>query len=233
LNNIGEGVIVADLQGRHILLNRAAQDILGEDLRHSAFTPTEVAGHFEMYLPDQRTPYAAEQLPLAKAIRGESVDQAELFLRSAGRPHGLWLSMTGRPLTDNAGTPRGGVVVFHDATEGRPNQGRTRTPRTRALRENEERLQLFFQYISAPVAMFDRDMRYVSVSQRWLTDFRLGHQDVIGRSHYEVFPEIPERWREIHSRCLQGAVERADEDPFERPDGSVQWIRWEIRPLVH
>ena len=102
--------------------------------------------------------------------------------------------------------------------------------RTAALLEREEQLRLFIEHAPASIAMFDLQMRYIATSQRWLVDFDLVGQDLHGRSHYDIFPEIPERWKEIHRRCLAGAVERADEDPFVRPDGSTQWIHWEVRP---
>ncbi|MEZ5425040.1 MAG: PAS domain S-box protein [Pyrinomonadaceae bacterium] len=100
----------------------------------------------------------------------------------------------------------------------------------RAIAESEERLKLFVEHAPAAVAMFDMEMRYVLHSRSWLTDYKLGEQDLIGRSHYEVFPDLPERWKRAHRRCLKGEVVKSEEDPFPRADGSVEWLKWEIRP---
>lgn len=95
---------------------------------------------------------------------------------------------------------------------------------------NERVLKLFVEYSPAAIAMFDLNMKYLAVSRRFRADYRLGDREILGLSHYEVFPEISERWREIHRRCLAGAVERCEEDPFPREDGTLDWVRWEIHP---
>jgi len=100
----------------------------------------------------------------------------------------------------------------------------------RALRESEGRMRLFVEHSPAAVALFDREMRYIQASTRWLDDYGLGDRDLHGISHYEVFPEIPERWKEAHRRGLSGEVLQEDGDRFERADGSVQYIRWQIHP---
>ena len=98
------------------------------------------------------------------------------------------------------------------------------------LATQESQLRLFVEQSPAAIAMFDTDMRYLVASQRWVDDYRLGDTPLIGRSHYDVFPEIPERWRAAHRRCLEGAVEKRHEDSFLREDGSMAWLRWEIQP---
>lgn len=96
-------------------------------------------------------------------------------------------------------------------------------------REQEARLRLFIDQAPAAVAMFDRQMRYLAASRRWIEDFRI-EVPVTGSSQYDIFPEIPERWREVHRRALNGEVVASAEDRFDRADGSVQWLRWETRP---
>ncbi len=101
-----------------------------------------------------------------------------------------------------------------------------------ALVRSRDLLKSFVEHTPAGVAMLDKSLRYVAVSRRWVEDYRLVDQQVIGRHHYDVFPEIKEMkgWQEIHQRCLSGAVERREEDRFTRADGSEDWLRWEVRP---
>jgi PAS domain S-box-containing protein len=105
-----------------------------------------------------------------------------------------------------------------------------------AIRDNTDRknietqLRFFIKYSPAAIAMLDNDMRYLAVSDRWLHDYGLVGRNLEGLSHYEVFPEILDHWRLAHRRALTGETLRAEEDKFERPNGDVQWLRWELRP---
>jgi len=117
----------------------------------------------------------------------------------------------------------GGIVMFYEDITARKLA-------EAEVRESNELLQLFIERAPAALAMFDRDMRYLSVSRRWREQYLIGEREILGRSHYEMVPDVPERWREVHRRGLAGETVKADEDRFERADGSVQWIRWEIVP---
>ena len=99
-----------------------------------------------------------------------------------------------------------------------------------AVKTNEALLRLFIKHTPAAIAMFDTEMRYLQVSDRFLTDYDLEGQDLTGQSHYEVFPNLPERWKEVHRRILAGSVERCEEDPYIEPDGGTGWLQWESLP---
>jgi PAS domain S-box-containing protein len=98
------------------------------------------------------------------------------------------------------------------------------------LQENQKLLQTMIENTPAAVAMFDTEMRYIAYSTRWLIDYRLGNKDLKGLSHYDVFPEIGEDWKAIHRKCLGGATETREEDPFPRGDGTEDVVRWGVQP---
>ncbi|HMG88218.1 MAG TPA: EAL domain-containing protein [Terracidiphilus sp.] len=135
-----------------------------------------------------------------------------------------WVHAMGRVERDEAGKP----VLMRGTIQDITDRKRTEAD----LRQSEELLQLFIQHAPAALAMFDRDMRYIAVSRRWCDDFGLRGSDILGRSHYEIFPVLPPRWLTVHRRALGGETIKSDEDSFERSDGFVQHLRWEVRPWL-
>lgn len=102
--------------------------------------------------------------------------------------------------------------------------------RTRELKKSNNRNQIFVSEAPTAIAMFDTNMCYVAASQKWLNDYGLQGRDIIGKSHYEIFPEIGEDWKQIHRECMAGAINKKDNAPFLREDGTTQWLVWDVRP---
>jgi PAS domain S-box-containing protein len=76
--------------------------------------------------------------------------------------------------------------------------------------------------------MLDRDMRYLQVSDRWCSDNSVEPSELLGRSR-DLSPEMPDHWKEVNRRALQGETLRAEEERWES-GGKTRWARWEVRP---
>ncbi|OAB55480.1 hypothetical protein AY600_08700 [Phormidium willei BDU 130791] len=95
-----------------------------------------------------------------------------------------------------------------------------------------ERQQLRQIVTQAPVAMamMDSEMHYLAYSNTWLSDFAIEQESLIGKSHYEVFSDLPDRWRVLYERALQGEIVSTPEDVWERDNGAELYLRWAIHP---
>src|SRR5215472_12203813 len=98
-------------------------------------------------------------------------------------------------------------------------------------RSRQELLKVIVKNVPAGVAIFDRDMRYLEVSDRWRTTYSVDGCQLLGRCHYEVFPDLPERYKEIHRRGLAGETLRRTDDRWDR-QGHAYWSHWEVRPWM-
>ena len=114
LSNMGDAVIVADKSGNFLVFNPAAERMFGKGAMH--IPPAEWSHNYGLYLPDKVTPFPYEQLPMTRSIRGEDVDNIEVFVRHEKAPHGLWTRITGGPLRDASGELLGGVIVCRNIT---------------------------------------------------------------------------------------------------------------------
>src|SRR5262249_30801925 len=121
--------------GQFLVCNPAAQRLFG--LAEGAKQFPAQGPDFCLYLTDRVTPCPDDQRPLARAIRGEPVDEMENFLRHARAPQGRWRSVTGRPLREAAGKLCGGSAVYRDITGRKRAEVRRNTQYavTRALDE--------------------------------------------------------------------------------------------------
>jgi diguanylate cyclase (GGDEF)-like protein/PAS domain S-box-containing protein len=213
----GIGTYILDLK----TMEWSSSDVLDEIFGIGPEHPRTVAGWLAIIHPEDREMMSSH---LDEAVHFHSeFDREYRILRPRDREK-CWVHGRGRFELDEHGRPIMMRGIIQDITQRK---------RVEAdLRQNEELLNLFVQHAPAALAMFDREMRYIAVSRRWLDVYGLRGRQITGQSHYDIFPEIPARWVIAHRRALGGETLKDDEDRFERVDGSVQWLRWEIRPWL-
>jgi len=117
LENTAEGVIVADRDGNFLIWNAAARQIIGLD--KEAVPAEEWARFYQCYRADGRTLFRTQDLPMVRAIKGESVDDEQMVIRREETGAERLLSINARPMVNEAGQVIGGVIVFRDNTERR------------------------------------------------------------------------------------------------------------------
>ncbi len=100
-----------------------------------------------------------------------------------------------------------------------------------ALTHSADLLRYVIEHTKSSVAVHDANLCYLYVSQKYLDEYGLKDgSSIIGRHHYEVIPDLPQKWRDVHQRALAGEVLSAEDDPYVRSDGKVEYTRWECRP---
>jgi PAS domain S-box-containing protein len=183
------------------------------------YTPEELVGKpiIEVFPPEIRGAVLAR---IAEAERrGHLIFESEQLCKD-GRRFPVLLDLT--VLYDEAGRPLNRIAYAMDLTERKRAEAR--------LRRSQAQLFNFVETSPVSMAMFDQDMRYLAWSERWMHDFGRGRADLRGLCHYDVHPDLPAYWREVHRRGLAGEVVRKDEDFWELADGTPQWLRWAVLP---
>ena len=135
---------------------------------------------------------------------------------------GKWMESRLVPIRDAAGALVAVEGVTRDVTAIRD--------AAEQVAHSRDLLDYVVAHARSAIAIHDRDRRYVYVSERYLKEYDVERQDIIGRHHYDVMPDLPQKWRDVHTRALAGEVSAADRDPWVHADGRVQWTQWECRP---
>lgn len=105
-----------------------------------------------------------------------------------------------------------------------------KTAESEVFNRSYEILSTFIAQAPLSIAMFDRNMCYLSASNKWRENYLNGNLNITGVCHYDLFAQCPENWKEAHQQGLSGKVVRVDEDRFVDEEGQERWLRWEIEP---
>jgi len=205
------GIAVENLEGQPLFVNPALCQMLG-------FSDQELRSkHCTQFSPPED---AEKDWAFFQQLRAGSIDRYQLEKRYFRRDGSI---VWGRLSISVSGSPSSPLIIamVEEITDKKAAE--------EALQAREDLLKIFVKNVPVGVAMLDRDMRYLQVSDRWCADYSIDSSQVLGRSHYELFPDIPERWKEMHKRALAGETLRAEEDRWDRK-GSTAWIHWELRP---
>lgn len=212
------GIAVETLEGKPLFVNPALCAML-------LFTNAELLNkNCQDFSPPED---AQKDWALFQQLRAGLIDHYQLEKRYIRRDGSLIWGRLNLSLLSSLASPLV-LAMVEDITEQKKAQDALRD-QTALLQSREELLTNFVKNVPAGVAMFDRNMRYLQVSDRWCEDYGVESSQILGRSHYDVTPDLPARWKEMHRRGLDGETLRAEEDPWDHESGT-QWIRWEIRP---
>lgn len=203
-----DAIISIDERQRMVLFNPAAETMFGVSAKDAIGQPLDLVipnrfrrAHSEHARLYMKTGATARRMGALGRISG---------LRANGEEFPIEASLSAITL----GGQRLYTVIVRDISE-----------RLRL----EQQLRTFIENAPAAIAMFDREMRYIAASRRWREDYGLSG-DVIGLSHYDLFPGLPERRKDTHRRALAGETIKAGEDLLEQQNASPKWQKWEIQP---
>lgn len=97
--------------------------------------------------------------------------------------------------------------------------------------ENREReLQFVLKRVPNPVAVLDKNMRYVLASRKWIDDFNLKDKNIIGKSHYEIFPNLSDEVKILNQRAMNGEIINTSFEKVADNAGRMINVKGEIRP---
>ena len=115
LESLSDGVIAADENGNYLTFNSSAKRIVGSYIPDSDLNRR--SEEYGLFLPDRVTLFPSADLPITRAIHGESSDDVEIFVRNPNLPGGTYVSISGRPLPPDESGTKGGVIVFRDISK--------------------------------------------------------------------------------------------------------------------
>jgi len=212
IENSGAPIFVKDMNGRYELVNRKWEEVTGMK-RGEAIGRTDE----ELFPGPAGRQFRENDAEVLTS--GRVMEKEEILEDARGKRSFLSIKF---PLQGEDGTVKGVCGITTEIT--------ARKQAEEKLAHAHNLMQYIISHARSAIAVHDKDLKYVYVSRQYLSEYKVKERDVIGKHHYEVFPDLPQKWRDVHQKALAGEVSSSEEDSYLREDGTVEWTRWECRP---
>ena len=213
LKAISQGVLITDADQTILWANNAFESITGYAL-------TEILNQNCRIIQGPLTdPQTIRKISLA--LKNFTPFSGEILNYRKDKT-AFWNELTITPVFDEQGRLSNFISTTRDISQRKQLEA--------AFKQSHYELQSFIRQAPLSIAMFDLNMNYLTISDRWLMEFSPNTKDLIGRNHYEICPDLPAEWRLIHQQCLAGASLKNDDDLWLQQDGSKYWLRWAVSP---
>ncbi len=177
LDTIDVGVLACSATGEMTLVNRALREIHGlpaDELPHAGWVE-----HFQLYAGDGKTLLAPHQIPLWRALNGETLHDAEVVVAVGGVKRSFLAS--GCPLASHSGEPLGAVLALKDVTELSASR--------RQMRASEQHLLAITENLPTVIAQVDRDGCFNFVNSLAAAFYGRPRDALLGRPVREGYPD--------------------------------------------
>lgn len=182
LSSIGDGVIATDVEGKVILVNKAAEVLTG-------WRQDEAFGQFSSIVFHIISEVTRElcKNPFQEVLRtGEVMELENHTVLIAKNGEERVIADSGAPIHDRAGKIIGAVLVFRDITKEKKMLD--------DLKAAEKEWQRTFDAIADILFIQDKDFNIVKVNRACLDALKLSEDQIIGKKCYEILHHAGHPW---------------------------------------
>ncbi len=230
LDNVAEGVVACDADGRLTMFNKATREFHG--LPESPVPPEQWANHYSLFEADGCTPLQMESIPLFRALAGEAVQDAEMVISPTHGPARQILA-SGRAIMRADGSNGGAVVTMRDisafkaAELGRQNLARERLEREQeaiTIRASEAYFRALVDDAPVMIWLLDSAGECTFVNRQWRESTGQTMAQALGFGWLNaVHPDDAEPSGEIVRAAAEKGIGFRLECRLRRNDGVYRW----------
>lgn len=223
-------IISTDTKGTITLFNKGAQNLLG-------FTSLEMVGKKNYTNIHCQTEISKRSIEL-NSVSTEKVEGFDVFIQLAkksGIEHREWkaikkdgtnltVSLAITPIKKKRNKIIGYVAIATNITKRKEIEN--------DLLAEKERLSAFVKHTPAAVAMLDNKMQYIEVSKKWIDNYHLKRENIIGKPYSDSNAVLGKSLKKHHHEILtKGTIHNVSEDEYvSKKSGEIHSITWIMRP---